>query len=363
MKKLDLETGQVAFRHIYCGGGDLASAGKQTEQRKPAYRPLSGSRSVITVAPWERARARRYSPGHGLGAKAEAYHCPKACYAGSLAALYDDLPWTYTLSLSAAPGTFSEAWNAWWPLASTHWEGETYDPAHPGREGFWLQTFAYQASCSPAERVRRGPLPPLVPLPYCPVLGDRPGVHLLLEPFTKPERIRVVGRVPSQNPVLLTAEQRWWMDRRRRMLHDRGEVHAHFVIGNVPEDVLRATVDRWPFSRWLEKIKKKRGGVFGALHYALAQTKHKAYHALDTLSHMDHLVEPPRWSDNAEPLLDYRRAVIKRTKLLAQADGALLAASNMTREQRIERGRNAANARWKKGCRMNISYTAPVRTS
>lgn len=288
------------------------------------------------------AHHRRYPRGRGPAAKRRQFWCPEGCVPAQLATLYDDLPWTYMVTLSAPEGQFQALWNAWGPQALTSWEKSTADPAHPERGAIWLLTFAWQKG----KKAGRGlPLPEIVQVPV-----PGPGPVSILSPDGQGEDIHgIVRGVISPDDSWEEPARRLWVERRiarrRDWMRYHGEAHAHLVIGNVPRADIWAEVSKWPGSRDVTKITMKAGGHWAALHYCLAQTKDKRFHRDDHESYCDHLMEPPRWSENSDALLAWRLAAIERTRESREREGALKASGNMTPAQRSARARHAANVR------------------
>lgn len=150
-----------------------------------------------------------------------------------------------------------------------------------------------------------------------------------------------------------------------------GEPHAHLLLGNVSRDDVDRVVARWPHPETRISAVYHR---WSALHYLVAQSRVSrssfprgkqgkddyiaavvAEHYADWESYCHALLGPPGESDNLESILQMAWSRIRATRQQAalvkrggQRLGGLLAASRMTREQRVARAKNAAVARWTK---------------
>lgn len=221
--------------------------------------------------------------------------CPPSCEPARLASLYDDLPFTYTITLDTVPGGFLEAWNAWdGPSVWTASVPVEYPPV-------WLGSVAREISGLPRSVVHR--------------YRDPQGVEVeMLSPITV------------------------------------GHVHCHLVVGNVPYADLMRGLATWPGRFHVERIRNAKGGKWGAIHYALAQDtplQHRSkmgngqqpedrqYEYGDSYCHnvLQHVQ-----SANLEWFAYLTRRQILRT--------ASRRASSKSATWRRERARKAARARW-----------------
>src|SRR5439155_161101 len=101
---------------------------------RPADTPLVYSGPGLASSP--RARYRR---GDGVRVRRRRYRCPPGCWPARLASLYDDVPWSHLVTLTAPPGRFRELWASWRGLDAWSSLG---DAGRPEWQAFWLVTLA-----------------------------------------------------------------------------------------------------------------------------------------------------------------------------------------------------------------------------
>jgi hypothetical protein len=181
----------------------------------------------------EQRRSRPLPGNSGEGtieAQREKYRC-RGCYPAYLASKYHGFStWTYTLSLSAPPGQFQEWWRRARILSVLEQAPRPRSVADLLAQPFWILVYAWQPGSVTAERAAH---------------------H---------------RRHPGESDHHFMT----------RILPVEGDVYAHLVLGNVSEDLLADLIARWPDGGRFcvaKPITQERGGAWGALHYALSQTR------------------------------------------------------------------------------------------
>jgi hypothetical protein len=220
-----------------------------------------------------------------------------ACYVSHLASEFDDLPWTHLITFKAPAGRMRRLWNSWDGL-------QRLDRGHRRRrlerQPFWLFAAAWY-----------------------------PG--------------RVVDH-PFQ-------------DGARQILRS-DDWHVHLCIGGVSEVLLYQMLYSWEDHGGTFDVKPMGVGkntVWAALHYTiggqvlerpLGKGDRPKQHFADVNSYNHALLDCPRYSANFEMLRVLTRRKIARTMAANRQRAGQRSASNLTPEQRSERSRNAARARW-----------------
>src|SRR5713101_3939263 len=74
----------------------------------------SEAERFVNLSIWRRSAYRpRYRRGDGVRVRRYRYRCPSGCYPGILASRFHVLGWTYLVTLTAPPGSFSDWWRDW----------------------------------------------------------------------------------------------------------------------------------------------------------------------------------------------------------------------------------------------------------
>ncbi len=89
--------------------------------------------------PRKRKRGRPHPRNQRIRAQRRRYMCPPGCYPAYLASLYDELPWTHFVTLTAPPGKFREYLRSWTGLDAWSSLG---DPGRPEWRPFWVMVLS-----------------------------------------------------------------------------------------------------------------------------------------------------------------------------------------------------------------------------
>jgi hypothetical protein len=106
----------------------------------PFWIPLSDQDPKLAASPrWKlRRNATRYPKARRIRRLRARYGCPPSCEAARLASVYDDLPWSYAITLDAPAGRFTAAWNAWSKVLAERESGPRSE-----YRGFWIASVAH----------------------------------------------------------------------------------------------------------------------------------------------------------------------------------------------------------------------------
>ena len=154
-----------------------------------------------------------------------------------MASLYDELPWSYFVTLTPRQGDPDDAL---WDYLASWWEPDwkAGDPDYPETQPFWIMTLSNH---------------------------------------------NVTWKPRSINPF------------------KEGNPHAHLLIGNIDMDALYYALSSWPGVFDIAKDRRGVARVYnrwGIVHYLFSQEKNPLRHAQDTRSYCHALLEAPRESDN-----------------------------------------------------------------
>ena len=246
----------------------------------------------------------------GIRQRRRWYQCPPGCWPARLASIYDELPWTHSVTLTARDGEFVALWNAWRGLKTISSMG---DSSRPWWQPFWIAVLADHHGTPP----------------WSPGAMTHEEVRINSERVDgRVERVPYTRSVPK--PGVNDAEEYLpWSP--------SSKAHAHLLVGGVPAGDLLAVLETWPALFHVERV----GARWGALHYVFSQGETKPWlHARDPLSYCHALLCPPLESSNLELVLQTSR---ERSFARWGRRGRL-----RSRKFRHERAQKAARARWAK---------------